>query len=133
MGAVALIRRLLIGEPDVIPAGLLADFPELSIIRLRRGGLPVRLGGWSLLQSTASAITLWNIVFLAPGTPPDAELLLHELRHVQQFQSSRVFPFRYLIESLTRGYHQNRYELDAVAFADARLAAHHRRTRIEES
>jgi hypothetical protein len=133
VGAFAGIRRALIGEPDAVPPRLLADFPELSIIRLRRGGLPVRLGGWSLLQSTAAAITLWNVVFLAPGTAPDAELLLHELRHVQQFQSSRAFPFRYLLESLTRGYHQNRYELDAVAFAGARLAAHYRRTRIEES
>ena len=92
----------------------------------------MRIGGWSLLQSTAAAITLWNVVFLAPGMEPDAELLLHELRHVQQFQASRVFPLRYLFESVTRGYHQNRYELDAVAFADARLATH-RSTRIEET
>lgn len=121
------------GEPDSIPGALLAEFPELSLIRLRRGGLPVRIGGWSLLRSSAAAITLRDVVFLAPDTPPDAELLLHELRHVQQFQASRVFPFWYLVESLTRGYHQNRYELDAVAFAEARLAASYRRTRIEES
>ena len=130
--AIAALRRALIGEPDVVPAHLLARFPELSIIRLRRGGLPVRIGGWSVLRSTAAAITLWDVVFLAPGTPADAELLLHELRHVQQFEASRLFPLRYLLESVTRGYHHNRYELDAVAFADARLAAH-RRTRIEES
>jgi hypothetical protein len=132
VGAAALIRRALIGKPEVLPAHLLARYPELSIIRLRRGGLPVRIAGWSLLQSTAAAITLWDVVFLAPDTSPDAELLLHELRHVQQFQSSRMFPLRYLLESVTRGYHHNRYELDAVAYADARLNAH-RRTRNEES
>ena len=132
MGAAAIVRRALIGEPETLPSQLLARFPELSIIRLRRGGLPVRIGGWSLLQSTAAAITLWNTVFLAPDTAPEAELLLHELRHVHQFQSSRVFPLLYLFESLRRGYHRNRFELDAIAFAEARLAAH-RNTRIEET
>ena len=132
MGAAAVIRRALIGEPEQLPAELVARFPELSIIRLRRGGIPVRIGGWSLLQSTAAAITLWNTVFLAPGTPFDEELLLHELRHVHQFQSSRVFPLQYLLESLRRGYHQNRFELDAVAFAEARLASR-RNTRNEET
>ena len=130
MGAAAFVRRALIGEPDAVPAGLLARFPELSNIRLRRGGLAVRMGGWSLLQPTAAAITLWRYVFLAPDTEPEAELLLHELRHVQQFQASRVFPLRYLLESLRRGYQENRYELDAVAFADDRLATH-RKTRIQ--
>ena len=82
----------------------------------------MRAGGWALLQRTASAITLWRTVFLAPETPWDAALLLHELRHVHHFRMSRTFPVRYLLESLRRGYVNNRFEADANAFARHRLA-----------
>ena len=105
-----------------MPGELLRTFPELSVVHLRRGGLPVRVAGWSLLQSSAAAITLWRFVFLGTNVRADAELLLHEFRHVQQFQASRVFPLLYLWESLRRGYHGNRFELDAQHYAGARLA-----------
>lgn len=115
-----------------MPEDLLRSYPELLTLRLRRGGLPVRLAGWSLLQSSATAITLWRTVFLGITVRADAELLLHELRHVQQFQASRVFPLLYLWESLRRGYHGNRFERDAQAYVGARLAQA-RRTQVEES
>ena len=51
----------------------------------------------------------------------EAELLLHEIRHVQQFQASSSFPFLYIWESLRRGYHANRFEVDARRYASARL------------
>lgn len=105
-----------------MPAQLLRVYPELSGMKLRRGGLAVRVAGWSLLQSSAAAITLWRTVFLGRHVQPDAELLLHEFRHVEQFHASRAFPLLYLWESLRRGYHGNRYELDAEHFAGARLA-----------
>jgi hypothetical protein len=72
---------------------------------------------------SVAAITLWRTVFLAPETPLGAELLLHELGHVRQFSASFWFPFRYLWESVRRGYSGNRYEHDAQAFADVRLRA----------
>lgn len=131
MGIFGGLRRAVIGEPASVPDPLLRSYPELAAIRLRRGGLPVRLAGWSLLQPSAAAITLWRTVFLGPTIRADAELLLHELRHVQQFQASRVFPLMYLWESLRRGYHRNRFELDAQAYAGARLAQA-RRTQVEE-
>jgi hypothetical protein len=81
----------------------------------------VRVGGWALLQPTVAAITLWRTVFLAPGVPWDAALLLHELRHVQHFKGSRAFPLLYAWESLRRGYAHNRYEADANDFARRRL------------
>jgi hypothetical protein len=74
-------------------------------------------------QRSAAAITLWHTVFLAHGVPLDPELLLHELRHVYQFQASAAFPMRYLWESIRRGYHANRYEADARDYAAARLRA----------
>ena len=122
----------MIGEPVPLPADLLKAFPELARMKLRRGGLAVRIAGWSLLQSSAGAITLWRTVFLGRTVRPDAELLLHELRHVQQFQASRVFPVLYLWESLRHGYQGNRYELDAERYAGARLAEA-RRNQVEES
>ena len=116
----ALIASL-VGRAIEPPEQLTARWPELAEARFRRGGLPVRVGGWALGQSTVSAITLWRTIFVAPGVPLSPQLLLHELRHVQQFQSDVTFPVRYIWESVRRGYDRNRYELDARDYADARL------------
>jgi hypothetical protein len=119
-----LVRRVaapLIGEPAELPPALAERFPELAGVRWRRGGLPVRIGGWALLQPTVAAITLWRTVFLAPRAPWDAALLLHELRHVHHFSASRAFPIRYAWESVRRGYSGNRYEADANDYARRRL------------
>jgi hypothetical protein len=91
-------------------------------VHFRRGGVPPRIGGWALGRSTVDAIAFRRTVFLAPGAPLDAGLLLHEARHVQQFFESRVFPVRYLWESVRHGYTQNRFELDARRYAASRLA-----------
>lgn len=89
----------------------------------RRGGIPVYVAGWPIGRRHVAAITLWRTVFLAPGVRLDPELLLHELRHVHQFQASQAFPFLYLWESLRRGYHDNRFEADARAYAARRIRA----------
>ena len=112
-----------IGVPDELPPALCARYPELRAVRWRRGGLFVRIGGWALAQPTVAAITLWRTVFLAPGVPWDAALLLHEFRHVHHFTQSRAFPLRYLWESVRRGYASNRYEVDANDYARRRLSA----------
>jgi hypothetical protein len=121
----AWFRRTLIapvlGESCALPDGLAARWPELSAVRWRRGGLPPRVGGWCLGQSSVSGITLWRTVFLAPDVPWDPALLLHEHRHVEQFASSAVFPLLYIWESLTRGYARNRFEADANAWAATRF------------
>ena len=121
MGRLAALKVALLGEPLELPAQLLHCYPELQLARYRRGGLPPRLGGWVLGQPTAAGIALWRTVFLAPGATLTAELLLHELRHVQQFEASAAFPLRYLWESVRRGYWRNRYEADARLFASERL------------
>ena len=120
-----LARRIaapVIGWPVELPEPLRARFPELAEVRWRRGGVFVRAGGWALFQRSAAAITLWRTVFLAPETPWDTALLLHELRHVHHFRASRAFPLWYLLESVRRGYANNRYEADADAYARQRLA-----------
>ena len=111
-----------VGRPERLPAELLARYPELSAARWRRGGLPLRIGGWCLGASTVSGITLWRTVFLSHrvGAPP--HLLLHELAHVHQFGRVRGFPVRYCWQSLRHGYYGNRFEREANAYA-ARLVA----------
>ena len=123
MGAFALIGGWLVGRRIELPAELTRRHPELLEARWRVGGLPPRVGGLFLARSTVAGITLWNTVFLAPGTLLSPELLLHELGHVRQFGSSWTFPLRYLWEGARRGYSANRYEREAQEFAVERLRA----------
>lgn len=116
------IRNAIIGRPVRLRTRTLERYPELARAKWRRGGLPVRLGGWCLGQSTVAAITLWDTVWLAPEVELSSELLLHELRHVDQFEASAAFPLRYLWQSLRHGYTRNRFEADARAYASQRLS-----------
>ena len=104
----------------MLPAAIVDRYPELATVRWRRGGLPVRVAGLVLGRTSVAAITLWRTVFVSSHARVDAELLLHELRHVHQFQASAAFPLLYLWESLFHGYHRNRFEADARAYAATR-------------
>ena len=121
MGIVARLASALTGERIQLPAELLSRYPDLADATYRRGGLPVRIAGWALGMSSAAAITLWNTVFLAPEVRLDAELLLHELRHVHQFSEHKAFPVSYLWQSLRYGYTRNAYEVDARRYSASRL------------
>lgn len=105
-----------------LPDDVTVTWPELTELSYRRGGLPLRVGGLLLGQSTVAAITLGRTIFLASDTRLNAELLLHEFRHVQQFAERKAFPLHYIWESLRRGYHHNRFEVDARDFAARRVA-----------
>ncbi|CAN5282669.1 hypothetical protein BH23GEM2_BH23GEM2_02800 [soil metagenome] len=113
----------ILGRPVTLPRAVALRYPELESVRLRRGGLLPRIGGWALRRSTVDAITLRRTVYLAPHAALDPALLLHELRHMQQFFESRTFPLKYLWESVRRGYAENVYERDARRYAAQRLAA----------
>jgi hypothetical protein len=132
MGYLARISRTLIGEPLPLPERIGREYPELTGVRLRRGGLPPRIGGWMLGQATVDAITLRRTIFFGSHTSLDAALLLHEFRHVEQFLERRSFPLRYIWESLRRGYHRNRYEIDARKYAAGRLVKSPRVPPVEE-
>ena len=121
MGIGTRLTSALIGEPVQLPVELTQRYPDLASANLRRGGLPVRIAGWSLGTSSAVAITLWRTIFIAPETALTAELLLHELRHVHQFLESWTFPFSYLWQSIRYGYTRNAYEVDARRYSAARL------------
>ena len=122
MKYLARLAHGLVGKPESLPGALGREFPELRGLRYRRGGLPLRLGGWALGQRTVAAITLGRTIFLAEVTELRAELLLHEFRHVEQFAERRTFPLRYIWESLRRGYRANRYEADARSYAARRVS-----------
>ena len=122
MGIAARIAEALIGRPEPLPEHVAQRYRELRTVKLRRGGVMPRVGGWALGQATVDAITLRRTVFLAPHARANATLLLHELRHVQQFLESGTFPLSYLWESLRHGYEANRFEQDARSYAARRLA-----------
>jgi hypothetical protein len=122
MGALTRLFHAIAGRGVDLPPQLAERYPELRSARYRVGGLPLRLGGWSLGATTVSGFTLWRTIWVEPAFIWEAELLLHEIRHVQQFQASASFPLQYVWESLRRGYHANRFEVDARRYASARLA-----------
>jgi hypothetical protein len=121
MGAGSRLISAIIGERIELPEDIVRRYPDLTQATYRRGGLAVRVGGWSLGTSTAAAITLWKTVFVAPTTVLDAELLLHELRHVHQFLEDKAFPVSYLWQSIRYGYTRNAYEIDARRYSASRL------------
>jgi len=115
------MMRALLGRPVSLRSEVLARYPELHGARFRLGGLPVLVGGWLLGRRRVDAVTLGRTVFVAREIEPSPELLLHELRHVQQFGESRTFPFRYIWETIRRGYFENLFEREARSFAARRV------------
>ena len=115
----------LIGRPIRLPPTLIARYPELDDAAWRQGGIFLRVGGWLLGRATVSGITLWRTIWLAREDILEPELLLHELRHVHQFEQDPLFPLRYLWSSVRHGYTNNPYETDAREFAERRLAESH--------
>jgi hypothetical protein len=122
VGALNRLLHAIVGRPVELPPQLAEQFPELRVASYRVGGLPLRIGGWSLGATTVSGFTLWRTIWVEANFICEAELLLHEIRHVQQFEASVSFPLQYVWESLRRGYHANRFEVDARRYASARLA-----------
>src|SRR3954463_13860428 len=98
---------LIAGERFDLPVELVSRYPELARARWRRGGLALRIGGWCLGRRSVSGITLWRSISLAPEVQLDPELLLHELRHVLQFQTDPLFPLHYIWGTVRHGYTQN--------------------------
>ncbi len=116
-----MLGRWLVGVPFTLPDALVARYPELAEARFRRDGIALRVGGWLLGRPSVSGITLWRTIWIASDAPLEPELLLHEVRHVHQFQADPLFPLRYAWKSLRHGYTDNPYEADARAYAAQRL------------
>ena len=76
---------------------------------------------YARLHWGATATTRRNRIYLRGSAEEfwrDSELVLHEYFHVlRQWQPRRLTIWRYVIESLRRGYWRNRYEIEARNFA----------------
>ena len=71
------------------------------------------------LQSDNVAIVIGKTIHLHNVSKEDflkdKQWVKHEMCHIRQFKKHGFFPFivKYLCESLTRGYYQNKYEVEA--------------------
>jgi hypothetical protein len=118
MAALRALLRETIGTPFALPQDVISAFPELASVSWRRGGFPLRVGGWLLGRGSVAGITFGGTVFLSAAHPPSVRLLLHELGHVRQYRRDKTFAIRYLWESVCRGYSRNRFEVEADQFAE---------------
>lgn len=88
------------------PVGHVRVIERSSYARLHFGARATTRRNRILLRDSAQEF--WN----------DPELVLHEYFHViRQWQPRRLTIWRYLLESLRRGYWDNHFETEARAFA----------------
>lgn len=81
---------------------------------------------YARLHFGARATTRRNRILLRDSAAAfcrDPDLVLHEYFHVlRQWQPRRLTIWRYVVESLRRGYWLNRFEIEARQFAAAHAA-----------
>ncbi len=119
MKLVARAVDLVLGERFPPPGNLSAGLIPAGVV-LRRGRLVPTLGGWfSRLGGPAAAVALRRTIIVHPRVALTRPLLLHELTHVRQWAEDPLFPVRYTLEALRRGYPNNRYEREARAAESA--------------
>lgn len=93
-------------------------------VRIREDSFIARLAAYKL-GAPSVALTLGRTIHLhnarADRFRTDRRWVLHELKHVEQFRRYGFFWFivLYLLESLRKGYHANRFEVEARAAEDA--------------
>lgn len=87
-------------------------------IRIKEHSRIARIAAWKLGAPTM-AITLGHTIHLHNTSRSDflnnTSWVCHELAHVRQFARYGFVPFlfRYLWESLRKGYYENRWEIEA--------------------
>jgi hypothetical protein len=114
---------------DCLPPELLASLEELFGEPVRQVEL-IENSRYARLHLGARATTRRNRILLAGSLEDfltDPELVLHEYFHVlRQWNRGRLSITGYLLESLRRGYRENRFERQARRFAALRLSAYRR-------
>lgn len=73
----------------------------------------IKLGSRKMAIVVGRTIHLYGVS--AADFMANKKWLCHELRHVEQYREAGTikFLYRYLLESLRKGYHQNHYEQEA--------------------
>lgn len=114
-----------LGRPAAAPPHVLVALAQIfgesvDHVRVREGSRYARL------HLGARATTRRNRILLSGSAEEfwrDPDLLLHEYFHViRQWQPRRLSVRRYLLESLLRGYWNNRFEIEARTFATEHCA-----------
>jgi Domain of unknown function (DUF4157) len=83
-------------------------------VTIRRGRLVTKVAGlMGGMGAPAAAVTLGSTIVVDRDVPLTARLLTHELEHVRQWREVPLFPLRYTLESVRRGYWNNRFEVQA--------------------
>ena len=87
-------------------------------IRIKENSLLARLAAWKLNSGSVAivfgtTIHLWKVdkkSFLQ-----NQRWFLHELEHIRQYQELGFMRFiwQYLLETIHKGYHNNRFEVEA--------------------
>lgn len=91
---------------------------DLSEIKIREKSWKAKLAAWCLGVDNV-AFTLGRTVHLYNATAQeflqDTRWVKHELKHVEQFKRYGFITFitRYIIETMKRGYRNNKYEVEA--------------------
>lgn len=112
MSFLEMLLRPVLGRRVEPPPEVAPDVP--GGVTFREGRLVPAIGGvLGKMKGPAAAVTLGHTIIVHPDARLSRRLLVHELTHVRQWEEDRLFPLRYALESLRRGYRNNRYELEA--------------------
>jgi uncharacterized protein DUF4157 len=93
---------------------------SIAGIKIRENSPFARLGAWKL-NTKRMAMTIGDTIHLHNTTRAeflcDRRWVKHELKHVEQFRRHGLLNFlwKYLLESVREGYHNNRFEKEARA------------------
>jgi hypothetical protein len=91
---------------------------DINDIKIREKSLKARLAAWWLGVDNV-AFTLGTTIYLHNATKyeflHDERWVKHELKHVEQFMKYGYvnFIFKYFIETMRKGYYNNRFEIEA--------------------
>lgn len=86
--------------------------------KIRENSIFAKIGAWKL-GTGRMAMTIGNTIHLHNTSRQeflgDQRWLKHELKHVEQYQRYGLVKFlwKYTIESILRGYYNNRFEIEA--------------------
>ncbi|MBS1748567.1 MAG: DUF4157 domain-containing protein [Bacteroidetes bacterium] len=91
---------------------------ELKDIKIKERSWRARLAAWCLGVDNV-AFTLGKTILLHNATKAqfllDEKWVKHEMKHVEQFRRYGYFSFilKYTIETMRKGYYNNKYEVEA--------------------
>ena len=87
-------------------------------VKVREGSFMARIAAW-VLKSSRMAMVIGDTIHLHNTSKKeflsDERWIKHELCHIDQYKQYGITGFivRYLVESIRKGYHNNKFEVEA--------------------